>query len=365
MRVTMAAELIGKLTLVDGCLRVDSIYGQASYLTVWPPEYALRAVDAEIQVVDGSGQVVARTNQEVYMSGGEGSAAAMPDCVREQLPAGCGGPYWIVGDTVRPNLQYDSELFSLDVISTTGRSILLIRKKPVLDGWAQEDAPLSGKLVLYDYERCLRVEAASGSYLPLWPPNYGIRAEQGVVEVVDGSSRVIARVGDEVHIKGGQIPVSWDSDRYRQLHHTLPGDCNGPYWVAAGDAIEGQVYGLADLIDDLRALGLTVVPTDRLVDHGFAIEGVRVLVEDVPIFVYAFADATAAQTAADGVSSDAYSVTVSRTEGEMTYVHHSDWVETPHVYQKGRVIVIAGDDSRVVDALDTLLDSLPATSASE
>jgi hypothetical protein len=36
-------------------------------------------------------------------------------------------------------------------------------------------------------------------------------------------------------------------------------------------------------------------------------------------------------------------------------VHHGDWLETPHVYLKGRVIVVTGDDPLVVDALDTLL----------
>jgi hypothetical protein len=116
-----------------------------------------------------------------------------------------------------------------------------------------------------------------------------------------------------------------------------------------------SVYSLTDLVDGLRVLGLTVVTTERPVDHGFVIEGVRVLVEDIPVFVYEFEEATAAQTAAAGVSTDAYSVTISRAEGEMTHVHHSDWLEMPHVYLKGRVIVLTGDDPLVVDALDTLL----------
>ena len=230
-RATMAAELIGRLTLVDGCLRVNSIYGTASYLPIWPPEFALRAHDGEIQVLDGDGQVVAHVGQEVYMSGGEGSAASMPDCVREQLPAACTGPYWVVGDAVRPNLRHDSELFSLDVISTTERSLLFLRKKPVLDEWAEEGAPLVGKLVLYEHQRCLRIERQSESYVPLWPPEYEVRVEKGEVEVVDGSGQVIARAGEEVRLEGGKIPVSWGLEQYRRLYHELPGDCNGPYWI--------------------------------------------------------------------------------------------------------------------------------------
>lgn len=229
MRVTMAAELIGDLVLVDGCLRVNSIYGPVSYLPVWPPEFAIRAQGDEVQVVDGTGQVVARSGQAVYVSGGEESVAAMPDCVREQLPTSCTGPYWVVGDTIRPN------------------------------------------------------------------------------------------------------------------------------WVVADNPARDPVYSLADLIDDLRASGFTVVTTERPVDHGFPIQGVRVLVEDAPVYVYEFGEATAAQTSAASVSTDNYSMTITHTEGEVTHVHHSDWLETPHVYLKGRVIVVTGDDSRVLDALDTLL----------
>ena len=239
IRVTMAAELIGDLVLVDGCLRVNSIYGEVSYLLIWPPEFTLRAEDDESQVLDGDGQVMARVGQEVYVGGGEGSAASMPGCVREQLPAACTGPYWIVGDTVRPNLRHDSELFSLDVISATERSLLFLGKTPVLDEWAEEDAPLIGKLVLYDDQRCPRVKDENGliDYLPIWPPDHRARVENGQVEIVNGSGQVVARVGEEVRLDGGRIPIDWDSGKYRQLLNELPGDCNGPYWVVENAAL--------------------------------------------------------------------------------------------------------------------------------
>jgi hypothetical protein len=128
---------------------------------------------------------------------------------------------------------------------------------------------------------------------------------------------------------------------------------NGPPTAVA--TRKSPAYGLADLLDDLRALGLGVVPTERAVDHGFAIEGTRVLVDDVPVFVYAFADAEAAQTAAAGVTTDEYSVTIARTEGEVTYETHGDWMETPHVYLKGRLIVITGNDPGVLEALNGVL----------
>jgi hypothetical protein len=34
---------------------------------------------------------------------------------------------------------------------------------------------------------------------------------------------------------------------------------------------------------------------------------------------------------------------------------HSDWIETPHLYKKGRLIVISGDNSDVLNALGTVL----------
>jgi len=233
VRATMAAELIGHLVLVDGCLRVNSIYGEASYLPVWPPEFTLTAEDDGIQVRDGDGQVVARVGEEVYVSGGEGSAASMPECVREQLPAVCTGPYWIVGDTVRPNLRHDSELFSLDVISTTEQSLLFLGQKPVLDEWADGDSVVAGRLVLYDYQRCPRVVSDDGltDYVPLWPPDYGVRVANGAIEILDGSGQVVARVGEEAVLAGASIPVVWDSEAYQRLRRELPGDCHGPYWI--------------------------------------------------------------------------------------------------------------------------------------
>jgi len=119
--------------------------------------------------------------------------------------------------------------------------------------------------------------------------------------------------------------------------------------------LQQSAYGLIDLLGDLRALGEMAVDTGRAVDHGFAIAGVRALVDDVPVFIYEFADAEAAQTAAAGVTTDEYSVTISRTEGEVTYETHGDWVETPHVYLKGRLIVLTGSDPGVVESLSEAL----------
>jgi hypothetical protein len=121
----------------------------------------------------------------------------MAACVRQQLPATCGGPYWIVGDGVRPNLRSDSDLFTLQVITDTERLVLLPRKKAVLDEWADRDSTISGKLTLYKPRRCPRIQSDNGvtDYLPLWPSDYGARVQNGEVEIVDGAGQVVAGDG--------------------------------------------------------------------------------------------------------------------------------------------------------------------------
>ena len=232
-RVMMQALLIGELVLADGCLRIESVHSTESLLPIWPPEFGLAAEGDGVQVLDGEGQVVARVGEEVYMGGGGGSAARLAECVREQLPATCSGPYWIVGDGVRPNLKPDSDLFTLEVVETPARSFFLLHKQPVLDGWIEGPSRTSGKLVLWDYDRCPRLfnENGLGDYLPLWPPGYGATVEDGVIVIVDGEGQVVARVGEDVTLGGGPIPHSWDSEEYQQLFHELPGDCSPPYWI--------------------------------------------------------------------------------------------------------------------------------------
>jgi hypothetical protein len=235
MRTVMQAEMIGQLVLVDGCLRIESIYDDTSYLPVWPPEFELGSDDDEIQVLDGVGQIVAQVGEEIYMGGGEGSVSVMAECVRQQLPPACTGPYWIVGEGVRPNLRPSSDLFSAETMSTADRSFFLFRKKAVLDEWVEHDVVLSGELVLWDYSRCLRVvsDGGLGNYLPFWPPDYSARFTGDRVEVLDGSGQVVARVGEQVRLEGGDIPVVWDLEAYRSLLDELPRDCHGPYWIVS------------------------------------------------------------------------------------------------------------------------------------
>jgi heat shock protein HslJ len=117
-------------------------------------------------------------------------------------------------------------------------------------------------------------------------------------------------------------------------------------------AAPSRSQGMADLLAELRNAGLEVEATQEMVDHGFSIQGQRVLVAGSPVFVYEFADRPAADLAFAGISVDEYGLTISRTEGEVTVETHGDWIETPHVYKLGRLIVITGDHATVLDALE-------------
>ena len=91
-------------------------------------------------------------------------------------------------------------------------------------------------------------------------------------------------------------------------------------------------------------------------DYGFEIDGSQLLVDGRPLVVYEFENVATAEEAAIGVTADAGSVTVTRTDGDLVREQHSDWfVETPHLFKKGRLIVIVGDHAEVLRALEVIL----------
>ena len=169
------------------------------------------------------------------MGGGEGSELSLLGCVRRQLPKKCSGKFWYVGDGVRPNLRFDSDLFHLSVITSTERSAILLEKRPILDEWKELPSTISGQLVLYTPSRCPRLFSESGmtrtDYVPIWPSGYNMEFKDNKLIVKDETGNVIASEGDELTLSGGGIPHSWESEEYRQLSYNIPGDCYAPYWI--------------------------------------------------------------------------------------------------------------------------------------
>jgi len=239
VRDSMTAALVATLRLEDGCLHLQSPTGQEVRVPIWPPEFTLRLPDDraagdEVLVIDGAGEVVARTGEEVFMSGGE-SAVSDP-WVLQQIPPACRGAYWIVGNTVRPNLRYGSDLFAMDVLTSTEHTLFFLRQKPPLQAEVHERGTLEGTLAPPESDRCLHIwtEWGPGTVTPLWPSNWSARVEDDTVVLIDGAGQAVARTGETVRLTGGVIPLNWESEIIRRLFDELPGDCLGTYWIVAG-----------------------------------------------------------------------------------------------------------------------------------
>jgi hypothetical protein len=97
---SMTALLGGELVLEDGCLRVKN--GHDNYLIVWPHGFSLSTEGGVIQVIDDTGQPIARVGDRVKIGGGECVKPCKHIAIYStELPSDrCSGPYWIVGEVI-------------------------------------------------------------------------------------------------------------------------------------------------------------------------------------------------------------------------------------------------------------------------
>jgi hypothetical protein len=118
----MAALRVEPLTMVDGCLRVGD--GEASNLIVWPPDFEVSVENDTIRVLYDDREVEVRLGQVVRLSGGEvKSLEAFDERTRRQIPAGCPGPYWLVG-SISPVEAADLVGTEWVLISLNGNSLI-------------------------------------------------------------------------------------------------------------------------------------------------------------------------------------------------------------------------------------------------
>jgi len=226
-------ELIGTLRLENGCLRVESLRGEETVLPIWPPEFVLQVDEGQIQVIDGEEKVVARVDQEVYVTGRRGPVE--DEWVLQQIPPACQGPYTLV-QTVRPNLRRDTNLISIDVYGRPAHRLLFPRYEQALDAEAEDAEPIAGRLVLYEDDRCMRLQTDERPepLILLWTSQMSPRVGPGEVTIMDGAGQPVARVGDEILVYGRQVPRASESDIYRRLVDVLPGDCCCDSWLVDG-----------------------------------------------------------------------------------------------------------------------------------
>ncbi len=100
------ASLVGKLEMIDGCLRVISVENDTDYVLVWPPDYSITIDNNKVRVVSGivtgnHREILLNIGETVKMSGGE--TEQLSEQIHQSLPPNCVGPYWIVGFEVTPS----------------------------------------------------------------------------------------------------------------------------------------------------------------------------------------------------------------------------------------------------------------------
>ena len=114
--------------------------------------------------------------------------------------------------------------------------------------------------------------------------------------------------------------------------------------VSHGGAVKDQV----SLIDALRQKGATVeIAPDPVEQPFFSVAGTSVVVNDAPVQVYEYANENEAAAQAAKISPDGYEI------GGTTMV---TWIEPPHFFRTGRIIVLyVGTDEKTLALLTELL----------
>lgn len=117
--------------------------------------------------------------------------------------------------------------------------------------------------------------------------------------------------------------------------------------AGTGEESEALVDSHEELRAALEAAGLEIEQDEVLLDSFFADTTARfLLVNEAMIQTFAFADAAAAAAGAETVNAT----------GTIIGAATIDWVERPHFYRQGKLIVLyAGDDEAILSALQEAL----------
>lgn len=98
-----------------------------------------------------------------------------------------------------------------------------------------------GTLIVKD--RCIYMAPSGGGGVVVWPYGYSLRREDGEIVVLNGRDEVVAKVGDEVRMGGGQITkeeAGLTPEAARRAFEEqrgelgVPDRCRGPLWVSSG-----------------------------------------------------------------------------------------------------------------------------------
>ena len=93
------ALLVGRVEIIDGCVRVVAGEDERGVLMIWPPETTIRADGSGgYEILDHNRELLVRVGDTIRMGGGTSDdLGAVDPAIREQIEGFCDGPYWFAG----------------------------------------------------------------------------------------------------------------------------------------------------------------------------------------------------------------------------------------------------------------------------
>ncbi len=93
------ALLVGRVEIIDGCVRVVGGDDRRGVLMIWPPETTIRADGSGgYEILDHNGELLVRVGDTIRMGGGTSDElGAVDPAIRSQIEGFCDGPYWFAG----------------------------------------------------------------------------------------------------------------------------------------------------------------------------------------------------------------------------------------------------------------------------
>ncbi len=230
---TALSSCARELVLKDGYLRFDDA------IIIWQPDYFLNDDNGTIEVIDREGKVVAQEGKEVYMTcGGLATVEEVNKYLKDSLPDDFESPFIIQGHGTRLNLNFSSELFSIEITPYQGHDFYTFHKRPLIDEKTGRSELLTGKLQAnYSEQHFMRypvfivdMDGYGMECAVIWPAEYEARIQDGTFEIADKSGAVLVKNGQTITIEGEVFP-GINSPLASRLYEELPDGCKQPYLV--------------------------------------------------------------------------------------------------------------------------------------
>ena len=210
-QILLTAAGVGELVLDGQCLRLkDNSPRQYWPTIIWPAGFTPHFNEDVIEIRNGAGRVVAQVGNQIAGGGG----------FFDRSSEDCSGPVW------RANKM--KTLPDVEVYFPKQSGTLAPEEGTEL---------FSGNLTLF--RKCLQLADdvirvkdrvyAGISPLIIWPHDFALSTEDGVVGIVDGAGNVVARVGDEVEFDAFNLTYQ-EAKEHGGLAEITPA-CSGPYWA--------------------------------------------------------------------------------------------------------------------------------------